>query len=602
MTNRVDFYLTQERRLGVPAGRCVVLVDGVVCPYLSVKEIVRSCGPEYGWARLEYEPALWPDGEPVAVECIERIAGVGKRVRVEAVYDGGAGFTAVETMPLFAGRIERIDTEIGGEREAAEIVARDYASRLNRVTVFGQRVIGSDGRCVRLDGEDLVFNRAGLPNASGLFVQQAGRWYRMFEGNRARSRRWTCAEAVQYLLSEHLSAGEIAAPCIEELEGLFGGRILRAIDVTGMSLLRAIEKCCAGAGVEFRFEPFEADGCEERIVFYRPGFGRAVELNHQAGGESFSVLRTNVHRVSSVRSYRPVTHRFMGRGGWKTYEATFELVKAWDPSLEGAAREVYSPSTNADFASVRDVYRRWCLNEAGDYTGAPYNRGEAFDLGRVFEGSEYVRRRRRFESCLSMHDGKSLGRHLEVSYDGGSTWEEYTGLFEVLDEECGVRLSGEELEAEVWSAITSGTLRFRITAAVASDSRLTVSVADGPVGSAVEVVEHIIEAGEFQYRKLSAASVFGGVFEADERDDSEALHSLVRYMCGTYESGIETIYVETPIVAQFYLPGDRVTCDSEGRDVLGIRRDVRSVLVIERVAVDYQRQRTRLRVLKRRRI
>ncbi|HDZ38207.1 MAG TPA: hypothetical protein ENH62_07975, partial [Marinobacter sp.] len=71
MSNRVDYFAAEETALSVPAGGCVVYVDGMLCPYLEVVEIVRASGAEYGLARLLYNPALWVDGERVAVERIE---------------------------------------------------------------------------------------------------------------------------------------------------------------------------------------------------------------------------------------------------------------------------------------------------------------------------------------------------------------------------------------------------------------------------------------------------------------------------------------------------------------------------------------------------
>jgi hypothetical protein len=606
MSNRVDFYLSREQRLAVPAGRCIVFVGGAPCPYLSVKEIVRAGAPEYGRACLVYDPAVWPQGERVTVERIETVAALGRRVCVASVYDGGMGAAAVETVTLFAGSVEHIETDVGGDREAAEIVARDFAARMGRITVFGSRVLDRDGRTVRLAGREPVFNRDGLPNGSAAAVQHAGQWRRVFESDPARARRWTCAEAVRCLLCEHLAAGELGIPCIEQLEGVFGGHILRALDVTGMSLLRAVEECCERTGVKFRFEPAESQaGHDERVVFYRPGAGRSVELNHQCGGERLSLTRTNMCRVASRRG-APVTHRFVGWGGWKTYEATFGLIKAWDPSLEGGQQDVYSPSTNEDFAAVRDVYRRWCLNEAGDYSDPPYNQGGPFDFSRIFEQAGYIRHRRRFEKALSTRDGESRGWYLEVSYDSGATWRAYADSFDVLKDECGVRLSSDELSAELWPAIAAGTLKFRITATVQSDTRLIVIAANGPVNSTAEVTDHLIEANEFQYRKVSPASVFyrgTGTLPvcADERDNSEALHGYVRHICEGYDAVIETIDVETPIVAQFHLPGDRVVCGLDSRDVLGVRRDARSVFVIDRAAVDFEKQCTRLRILQSRR-
>jgi len=170
--------------------------------------------------------------------------------------------------------------------------------------------------------------------------------------------------------------------------------------------------------------------------------------------------------------------------------------------LEGGPQGFYSPSTNVDFAAVRDVYRRWCLNEAGDYSDPPYNGGEPFDCTRIFGRAEYVQRRRRFENALTIHNGQSIGRHLEVSYDNGATWQAYGESFDVLDDECGVWLSSDQLPAELWSVVAAGTLKFRITAAVQSDTRLTAIIADGPVNSIADVVDHIICADEFQYKKV----------------------------------------------------------------------------------------------------
>ncbi len=36
MSNRVDYFAAEETALSVPAGRCVVYVDGKLCPYLEI--------------------------------------------------------------------------------------------------------------------------------------------------------------------------------------------------------------------------------------------------------------------------------------------------------------------------------------------------------------------------------------------------------------------------------------------------------------------------------------------------------------------------------------------------------------------------------------
>ncbi len=603
MSNRVDYFTAEETALSVPAGRCVVYVDGKLCPYLEVIEIVRASVPGYGQARLLYNPALWADGERVAVERIETVAAIGRDVSIVALYNARMGITTIGSVKVFAGRIEEIETEISGDCESVELVARDFSARLGRIGVYGQRVLLGDGSTMRLDGYETVFNRDGLPNASKVTIQHEGKWYRVFEVDDTKATWWTCAEAVVYLLGEHLVGGQLGVGDVEQLEGIFESRLLGELDVNGMSLLDALEKCCEQTDVRFRFEPCqEEDGPVERIVFYRPGKGRRVELNHQQAGERFSIGRTNICRVDSSRGFYPVTHRYIGMGDWKVYEATFNLVKAWDSSLEGGPQSDYSPSTNPDFDVVRDVYRKWCLNEAGDYAGTP------FDFGSIFERAPYLQRRRTFFRALSTDSkGESLGYYLEVSYDDGATWQEYADSFDVLDDECGVWLSSDVLSADVWTAIGAGTLKFRITASVASDQRLTVAVVDGPVNSAAEVIDHVLElSGRFAFRKVSGKSIFhnsasSDVGVPDEVDDSEALHGYVRNLCETQEEGIETIDVETPVLGLYCNCGDGVTCSPDSRDVLGVRRDNRSLFWIERVAMDFQKQHTKLRILRRRR-
>jgi hypothetical protein len=67
------------------------------------------------------------------------------------------------------------------------------------------------------------------------------------------------------------------------------------------------------------------------------------------------------------------------------------------------------------------------------------------------------------------------------------------------------------------------------------------------------------------------------------------------------DSGIiETIDVQTPIIATHYEVGDRVTVSPDSRDILGVRRDNRSIFWIDRVKIDFEKQCTDLRILRRR--
>ncbi|MHC4748201.1 MAG: hypothetical protein ACYS18_12940, partial [Planctomycetota bacterium] len=61
---------------------------------------------------------------------------------------------------------------------------------------------------------------------------------------------------------------------------------------------------------------------------------------------------------------------------------------------------------------------------------------------------------------------------------------------------------------------------------------------------------------------------------------------------------IETIDVQTPIVATHYEVGDSVTVSPDSRDILGVRRDSRSIFWIDRVKMNFEKQCTDLRILR----
>jgi hypothetical protein len=250
------------------------------------------------------------------------------------------------------------------------------------------------------------------------------------------------------------------------------------------------------------------------------------------------------------------------------------------------------------------VYRKWCLNEAGDYTDEPYNRGQPFDLSRIFEDGHYVRRRRRFWPTLSTDSqGRSLGYLLEVSYDGLNWWQ-YSYAFNNLLDECGIWLSNDQIDVDTWVAALKGLLRFRITATIVSDERLSCIVADGPVGSTASVVDHVLTLPRrFQYRKVSGHSVLAGAEgfgPPDEVDDTAALHEYTRQCASTSAAIIERTDLQTPTLALHFEPGDRVTSSPDSRDLLSVRGDNRSLVWIERVQMDFKNQCTHMKIARQR--
>jgi hypothetical protein len=569
---------------------------------------VCSGWPEFSWARLAYNRAAYDGADLVAAEDIETELAMGERVCIQQIYNGVPPGAVAFTLPLFVGQIEGVETKIGRNGERVEIVAKDFNANLKRITVYGQRVVDSDGTSLFLAGVDTVFNPDGKANANPKPIEVNGKSYTTFCAEPSQGRLWSYAEVIEYLLSEYLVGGQLQTPGIEHLQALTENQTVRDLDVTGLSLLEALHRCCERIGLQIKFIPrLVPVGPGQAIVFYKEGTGRMVELNCQRAGEQLSISKTNIAALSSRRSLWPVTHKYIGQGDFKIYEATFELAKAWDPADEDTDYDKFSPSTNPDFHQVKDVYRKWCLNEAGDYSGAPYNRGDAFDFSKIFESNSFVRRRRRFWSALTTDkQGKSLGYYLQVSFDNGLHWWQYLYAFNSLLYECGVWLSSDRLDVSTWIAALKGVLKFRITASVISEERLSCVVADGPVGSTAPVVEHIITLPrQFKYRKISGRSIFANINDdalgaPDEVDDSTALYEFVRKRAQAGSEVIEIASVQTPHLVFDYRIGDKVTSSPESRDLLGCKSDNRSTSWIERVQMDFEKQCTNLRIVRKR--
>jgi len=608
MSNRIDFYQSEQTQLALPAASVSILVDGVLCPTLELIEIVQSGWPEFSWAKLAYNPAGYTPTGIARVEDIENELGMGKSLCVRQYYNGAPPGASASRFPIFCGRIEHVETKLSAAGEQVEILARDFSANLQRVSVYGRRLARADGSSVFLAGLDMVFNPDGKANANPLPTETAGKSYIVFCAESSQGRLWSGAEAIYYLLCEYAPAGRLQTPSLVQLKTLTNNQIVRDLDVTGLNLIEALHRCCERIGLKFKFVPRLAPtGPEEAIVFYANGTGRVVELDCQPAGQQLSISKTNIAALHSRKNLWPVTHRYVAQGDFKVYEATFELVNAWDGNLEDINYDKLSPLTNPDFHEVKDVYRKWSLNEAGQYSIAPYNRGDAFDFSRIFQSGNFVQRRRRFHPTVTTDTlGRSLGYFLQVSFDDGQTWRQYLHAFNILLDECGIWLSSEQLDLDTWIAALRGFLRFRITASVVSDERLTCAIADGPIHSTAPVVEDVITLPrQFKYRKASDQSLFAGSTDqtlgvADEVDDSAALHEFVRRTAARSSAIIEAVDIQTPSLMFDCQVGDMVSTSPESRDLLACRRDSRSKSHVVRVQMDFQKQCTNLKIVRRR--
>jgi hypothetical protein len=608
MSNRVDLFQPEQTNLAIAAASAVVLLDGVFCPGLEVIEIVRSGWPDFNTARLTYNPVASGSSEADSVEQIKAQFYPGAQICISQHYNSSPPSVVIGTLPIFVGQIETIERDLSDKGENVQVVAADFNANLKRAIIYGRYVSDIDGSAKFLMGSDPIFNEDAAPNASESNINFNGKNCRVFAAELSSAVYWTYAEIIDYLLCVYIQRRKLTRPPLELLQALTDRQRAAELDLTGLNVLQALHHCCERVGLSFRFLPIDSpDGPTQAIEFYKPDSTRKVELGLQPEGQQLNISKTNVAAYSSSENFWPVTHRYIGLGDLKVFEATFELVKAWDPSGESTNFDAFSPSSNPQFYQVRDVYRKWCLNETGRYTGQPYSQGPAYDFSGIFGTENYVRRARRFYPALTCDaQGRSLGYFLEVSYDDGEHWWQYLYAFDNLLDECGLWLSSDRLDLNTWIAILKGVLRFRVTCSVVSDERLTCEIADGPVGAGSPVIDFCLHLSRpFRYRKVTNQSNFYGstdpsLGEPDEADDSAALYEHLRKWAGSKSEVIETVDLQTPYLALHYSIDDRVIAAPRSRDIFSLSSDNRSTARIEQVRMDFKNQCTHLKIIRRR--
>jgi len=480
--------------------------------------------PEFGSARLALaRPNL--QGSDYRIEDLATAPAVGDHVRI--------CLSGPVSRILFDGRITKHLARVGPDVETISLEAEDtLCERLGGSVVGRWRSLGA--MAVQVPAEKCVFNdeREGLASPTKFWVNS--RQCKVFQSGPS-GRLWSVADILEYLLAAHVPA-DLAVPASAELEALAGTIYPRRTNVAGLSVAEALAKAAAAAGLSVRGCATFAGGMVKRgLVFYRPGkSGRRRAVRLQRHGEALDLRRSNLWKGSLTLKGRPARRGVLCMGDLKRYESTFELKAGWDPALESHEYRKFVRSDTPDWLAMANVFRRWVLNESGDYSGAPFNL-DAFDFSSLSEEDFLVSKPRRFWPCLSVGEmGRSLGVVVEISYDGGQTWRRYGGPVRVSADQCAVYLADDALAGEYFQAARGHAARVRVTASVDADRRLSVQV-NGDPGCGVEVVE----LPGAKWAKVHPESIFyecGQLPPAVELDDTNRLIQLAQSLSRS-ESG-----------------------------------------------------------------
>jgi hypothetical protein len=431
---------------------------------------------------------------------------------------------------IFEGRIVDVEMDFSPDGEVLQFEAEDLAAEVLRQRVGGQRIETAEGSAEAVAGLDLVFNPGGRPNASGVLYDPGdGDAYAIFApASPPGAVAWTLNEAVAYLLAEFAASDVWHVPSRGWIRQTLDAVPIRDVLIEGRLLGEAIEALLepVGGRLLVDVEPGEL-GVSRSLSLWLPSRARSVSLAHQRVGDVFAPSATHFCDLGVRMHFAAAPRRYVGRGGPKRFESTFDLVAGWDDALASYDPDEFSPSANPNFKAVRDIFRKWVLNEAGEYSSEPYDRGPAPDLGGLFEEEPYVRCHRRFLPCLSRDAlGRGRGVYVEISLDGGGTWHRANLAIKVLDGEAGLYLTDDPLPPAYLHAAMRDYARVRVTASLESDAALGAErVAEGADESPGRTrVLHM--PGGYCYRKVASTSRFHGD-PADEADDSARLQALV---------------------------------------------------------------------------
>jgi len=561
LPNTAAFFGRSPGRAPLAPPQVQVRIDGRVEPRVRLDSVESEMGAApKAWFSVGFghSPAT---GDEVRLEDVAASIRPGRAVRVTLLRGGVFPGAGSADLVVFEGRIGRVEMGLDPDGESLRFEAEDTAAELLRRRVGGRRAWTAEGNAERVEGLPLVFNPDGRPNASDqLYNPATGDAYSVFAPNGAGAAAWTLDEAIAYLLCEHGASDDVDVPSPNEVRAAVDALVIRDVSLEGQTLLEALNALLelVGGRTVVTAEP-NTTGISRRLEIWYPGRAPLVWFAHQSPGQQYEPAATNFAALRAHMRFDAAPRCYVARGDLKVYESTFDLVPGWDDALATHNPDDFNPSTNPDFDTVRDVFRKWVLNEAGEYSESPYGRGPAPDLASLFEGAPYVRRHRRLLPCLSRDAlGRSRGVYVEVSLDGGASWERMNLGVRILKDECGLYLTDDPLPPRYLMATMREQACVRVTAAVEADAVLAVEF---PPEALIEVpgrTRHLNVPAGYRYRRVAPTSRFWGQAGADEADDSARLEDLVR---AAYEADRRTpapTRIEIPYLAMGHRVGQRV--------------------------------------------
>lgn len=502
------------------------------------------------------------------------------------------------------------DVVFRGEMGVASLTLDDRGQQIAKATArteqwhFGAPLVGWRFKTVddasqtvyRTIEDDVRFNpeidRRILNNRSNWYIEldatTGSRWYTWIDPESVRTagaqtildqsaEEWTLAQAVMSLCFL-LNPDEeyIKNPDFQALAKVFDAApVLRDWTIPrGVYLPEALDKLLVPHGylwfVRYSIvkNDDEEDVVERRITVFKRGSGTEKTVLLPAEGEARENNKANVAAVSCEWNIAEAFNIVQAYGSHLEVEGTFPLQRAWPVADDGLLVDDLAKGVDnatdlpTQYEKKPDVWRKWVLNEVGDYT-ATRSGNTTFDVNAILDraagtgavallGTNNIPRRRKFYAPLSKmpDDGR---RDVLVEYyvpaDAYATpgTPAYTGYwrnvlemadahYSVLERECGIVFTGQKIPQELRNLGNDAQLR--ITACLRSDQRLSYTTSRAETSPNAEDIKLVVDlSGRFHKRtritdsgatyvsRYSSTDLVHPQTTADTADDTAALET-----------------------------------------------------------------------------
>lgn len=344
-------------------------------------------------------------------------------------------------------------------------------------------------------------------------------------------------------------------------------------------------------------------------ILKRSTGGNLVWLNHQRMGQTIRPQQNNMARMGIRFDASRMANQIVAKGGKLRVEFTTELSRGWPWSYDAVPLEDLK-KTNIDRSTdphLKNAWRKWVLNEAGDYIGlrAGYNTVFSGTLLQTLRTADLLKYflpiRRQLKPTISRNaDGTgpaAPGKGILLEYrDYAGTWQPAKNWgFEILETEAGIYISAGDVPEELYDNGTMAALR--VTASLESDYRVTGFAPRQQTSPIAGVLEEVLDlADEFQWLVVLDTSKYFGT-AGGAADDREAIQHYAEVLRDRFDSidapgGIELEGVDH----LYYQPGDRVA-GVDGKNIsFRTNQTTDSYPQIVAITLDMEQQKTILQL------